>query len=87
MAERRLVARRTEGAAVADDVSTADQHTVTAEAREVTAVPVAIHRFRRLARKYQLYIRRHKPVANATRCVFENLRMLDNRKSLLKLAS
>jgi len=58
VAEECLVAGRTVGAGVTDDVATADQRRVAEETREVTVVPVAVHRFRRLARKYQLHTTR-----------------------------
>ena len=52
MAEERLVAGWTVGVAVSDDVATAGQCLVTAEAGEVPDVPLTVHPRRRLARKY-----------------------------------
>ena len=56
VAEERLVAGRTVGVAVANHIATSHQSRVALETREVSDMPVTIHRLRRLARKYQLYI-------------------------------
>jgi len=55
VAEERLVAGRTVGVAVANHIATSHQSRVALETREVSDMPVTIHRLRRLTRKYQLY--------------------------------
>jgi len=55
VAEERLVAGRAVGVAVANHIATSHQSRVALETREVSDMPVTIHRLRRLARKYQLY--------------------------------